>query len=182
MLAILQPKPHQIHIYIQLTTDPILYFYCALPTIPSSLSLKSTARSEGRLQIWECSGTYYVLPEGGKTHVTWNLVACCSMACGLSKDIWCYVWPYSLLCLLINRADIWPQAKWAVNVMTADSRFTFPHGVRVSRYGLTYSLFAPNGTISIRAYFYELWYDSHWLLIKDLDVSFKVFHVLWASH
>ena len=43
------------------------------------------------------------------------------MTLGLSKDIWCHVWPYPFLCLHITRSDVRPQVnfKWAVRLVIA---------------------------------------------------------------
>ena len=50
------------------------------------------------------------------------------MTPGLTKDIWCHVWPYSFLCLQITRSDTRPHAKWAVSLVIADGHLIFLSG------------------------------------------------------
>ena len=45
------------------------------------------------------------------------------MTPGLSKNIQCHVGPYTLFRLQITSADIRPQVKWAVKLVTADDHF-----------------------------------------------------------
>ena len=52
---------------------------------------------------------------------------------------------HSFLCLQITGADVGPQVKWAVNLVTADGKFNFPQGFCVGMFELTYSLYHPKG-------------------------------------
>ena len=67
------------------------------------------------------------------------------MTPGLSKDIWCHVWPYFFLNLQIARSDIRPHMKWVVSLVFAYGHFQFSSGVWEGTYGLTYSLMTPEG-------------------------------------
>ena len=52
-----------------------------------------------------------------------GLIECCSMMPGLSKDIQCHEWAYSVRSLQIIKSSIRPQVKWAVNLMIVDGLF-----------------------------------------------------------
>ena len=54
-----------------------------------------------------------------------GLALCCLLTPGLSQDIWCHIWPYSLLYLQITRSDIRSCIKWAVSLMIANDQVIF---------------------------------------------------------
>ena len=68
----------------------------------------------------------------------WIWGSCCFMIASLSKDIWCYEWPYSFLSLQIT-------TNASCHVQTGDCMWTCQSSLRVcvDMYGLTYSLYQP---------------------------------------
>ena len=62
------------------------------------------------------------------THTTkynQRLSLCCLMTSGLSKNIWCHVWPYYFLFLHIIRSDIRSHVKWAISMVIVDDHLIF---------------------------------------------------------
>ena len=74
-----------------------------------------------------------------------SLSLCCLLLVTprLSQDIQYHVWPCSMV---TNRQpDIKPQTEGAVSLVIADGHFWSSSGIYLDIYGLTYSLYHPEG-------------------------------------